>query len=201
MRTYYLCVTASFANRNTGVFDEDSGFTLNRIWVYEEGGSAHLADTGNPPPLKNKDHPDADKVSFGVELKGWTGSPALSISVAAAPKTNPQHNSALKAQIASPFLINNKRTCLIQGQPTINKMFFDRNYTVLDPPFVLAKDVGTNLRSAYEIMVVAKVSEAGGNSFEFSYDPEMDVDNGVTPPPPIDETKKTSAKKAAQKKR
>lgn len=175
MATYYLCLRADGADRANGLFTENpTGAKTSRYWL--KGSKQRFADTYVPQLNSNAHGPSADQVAFGIELRNWLNASVDKIYVISAQKRSPAGSGATKATNSSPLTRGGDRLAFIEVHHPETKTLNGRNYSIAGP-YSLVNGGPPSTTSGYEVAVVAIVKE-GKTYYQFSYDPEMDVNNG-----------------------
>jgi hypothetical protein len=185
------CSTVGNATDNEGAFDSVT-------WV---------SPTGNSCPNPNSaalDLDPGDQVAFAVQVKDSSGNQQTTwldwIAVIVTASTQPGNRSNRNADNNSPFRIgtgNVPNTVLLANDDGAGGTWtftnYDSNGNVVTtgsfayqgmayltinadiPPGKTAPDRHT---SQYEAVVVASLTDSNGKTWQFAFDPEMDVDNG-----------------------
>jgi hypothetical protein len=179
MGDWTLCHTPDWANKANGLFLSNPSFShTNRFW--------HLRSTGDtqspsdPPTLHQQANTTPDQVWFGIEIDapGAARYTVTDITVDAAAKSR-------HAGQASPFRdpAGTNLVCAVSGPagPVLNVVTSGgatRFYQTIGPIQLFQDPTQPLDISEYELTVVATLQDAvTGDSFQFSNDPEMDVDN------------------------
>src|ERR1041384_5113988 len=100
MANYTLCLTAGYAKRDTGVFEENTIAALKRFWRV---GAQKIDSDNGRPTIKNTNHPNGpDTVDCEVELSGWPAAATVSkITIVVA--QGKAHLGVGQARRATPF--------------------------------------------------------------------------------------------------
>jgi hypothetical protein len=181
---WYFCLTPDFsaANRSKGLFLPNTVPTNNdnRFWYNLAAAAPVQVPPDQPPALAQSQNPGRDKVGFAIEVTqnitpGVDDYSVDAITLFSSTDENPRRPGATAATQASPFKQGSAVACIKSGAPGWILQIAGRTYYALGP-FPVAKDGARNDTSSYELDVAAQVSR-GVRSYQFSYDPEMDVDN------------------------
>src|SRR5262249_15658181 len=173
---FYFCLTPDFQNKN-GLFLSNPG---DQFWYNATTGTV-VGPPANPPHLKHSGTATKDQVGFAIEVT-QTGSQddytvddiTISYTIRQGAVCLP---SSTPATVASPFRNgNNSIVCQQSGKPVSKNLMINGRKFKTTKLFDVHVDGSVNSVSAYEISLVAAVSNSG-DSFEFSADPEMEVDN------------------------
>jgi hypothetical protein len=177
MAIWTMCHTPDWANKASGMFVRNPLFKhTRRFW--HNASTQETQSSGDPPNLHQKNYSDGpDQVAIGIEVDDPAGSPRYTVTSIMVDCSAKGKNAGQ----ASPFQGGGRMLCTISGAPNPVVGLLDedgnlRHYSTLGP-LDLFRD-STNKISEYELTIVATLQENGtGNLFDFSIDPEMDVDN------------------------
>jgi len=178
---WYFCVTPDWPGQ-TGLFLPNTPGLLDfQFWYNPVTGDVLAPD--NPPELKQSQSANKDQVGFAIEVTQTAGVNDYTVDDIAVVSTIRQTPSAgaTPALLASPFRKgNNAIACHFTGAPVIRIMQgpAGQRYKTTRLHEVSDDGSGPGSVSAYEISLVASLSDLQLNACEFSTDPEMDVDNG-----------------------
>jgi hypothetical protein len=170
---------------------DDQGQFKTVAWVSPPPESAPIVipDTDNLPLMVG------DKIAFAVGINGSANPTGLTwLNVVLTASTDPHQRSTRYANNSSPFRMNGTTTplslLLINGtfQRYAANGAEDANGPYIGSPyFDVVKDAtrGSSAptwppTSKYEATIVASLT-VDGTVWQYSYDPEMDVDNGNPP--------------------
>lgn len=186
--TWYLCLTPDWRRRTELQFtaNPEQGSPYYRFWYNSSTGKFYDPDgpakgNGDLPHIKATDNvgiaieilfDDTSVARFRVQIiaglsavdrqPNGKDAQAAGQSTAFQPSSTPQSSLFTNA----PAALN---------LPDMDDPGISRSYMALGAVNLFQS--GTGQREAYEISVNAAVVDAGGNSFLFSCDPEMDVDS------------------------
>ena len=178
MGQWYLCLTPDWARNASGLFRFNSPIpgTLDFRFWHNVGNGLPDQALGNPPAPNHQASANPDQVYFAIEATPPAAPDfrVTNILVSCSPKGNGGANQA------SPFRDGGKVDCAFNRAPAGPVVFNGRNYFEIGPLDVF-QDPGSigGGRSRYELTVVATVEDLSnpGTYYEFSLDPEMDVQN------------------------
>jgi hypothetical protein len=174
MAELYLCLTPDWEVKETGLFRQNTRGQANfRFWRNHTDGLEHGLTT--PPMAKNKEHRNPDTIAFAIEATPANDPDfkVTKIQVTCAPKGN-------GAKQASPFKDEAGRVDCSLEIPTDGPVVIGERKFYISQGFNVHRDQGSGLaRSKYELLIVVTAEDLRnpGTSYEFSIDPEMQVDN------------------------
>lgn len=194
MATYVLmCVakTGSTAAENEGQFD-------SVVWK-SPGSSAQMPDPATAPLAGVQ---AGDLIGFAVQVLNASGSVSTSeldwVSVSVSPVTQPGNRWVRYADNDSPFRIGTgtrPNTILLAAKTGVPGPMqdYDANGNPVAPgtgtfrgmpPLPVYRDIPpgqtspSRTTSQYEAVIGCSLTDASGQTWQFTFDPEVDVDNG-----------------------
>ena len=182
MAIWTMCHTPDWANRASGIFVRNPLFKhTRRFW--HNASTQETQSSGDSPNLHQKNFTGtggADQVAIGIEVDDPAGSPRYTV-------TSIMVDCSVKGKNAgqsSPFQGGGRMLCTISGPPNaavvglIDEDGNLRHYSTLGPLDLYRDSTLPNKISEYELTIVTTLQDnVTLEEFDFSIDPEMDVDN------------------------
>jgi len=166
-----FCLNPDWANRELGLFVPNPFLGhSHRFWHNNVSGKTQ--SPSRPPSPRQANAADPDQVAFGIREDGaYT---VENIMVDCSPRGNGGAGQASPFRNGSGSLI-----CTLSRPPDDTGVAINgNNYSLIGPEMVFADPTFPSGDSRYELTIIATLRDrTSGDLFEFSYDPEMDVNN------------------------
>jgi hypothetical protein len=180
MADWTLCHTPDFGNKGSGLFLSNPGSNHNnRFWHLRSNGNTQ--SPSNPPVLHQQANTTPDQVWFGIEIDPPPGSGRYTVTGITVDSSAKSRHAGQASPFRDPTGTN--LVCMISGPlgPVLTVTTpsgASRFYQTIGPIQLFQDPTQPAGISEYELTVVATVQDAvTGISYQFSNDPEMDVDN------------------------